>query len=160
MKPWIRTRADKKDVAPNVQPVEFGKSFTKWWTAIQPSWRRSMVDGTLSKDTPDDEKWGGLMKGGTAGIYTVVVALSWWIKALGTIADGGDASVALRDVTWVLDQVCGTLLTKQGSSGLKRGCGHDDLSEGTQRKKRCVSISFSRCFRFLIISVIRLRSST
>ena len=132
----------------------------KWWTAIQPSWRRSTVDGTLTKDIPDDvlEKWGGLMKGGTAGIYTVVVALSWWIKALGTIADGGDASLALRDVAWVLGQVCGTLLTEQGSSGLKRG--HDDLSERTRSKKRYVSISFSLCFGILIISVNRLRSST
>ena len=51
----------------------------KWWTAIQPSWRQSMVDGILTKDIPDDdsEKWGGLMKGGTAGIYMVIVALSW-----------------------------------------------------------------------------------
>jgi hypothetical protein len=128
---------DKKDVAPTVQPVEYGETFMKWWIALQPLWRRSM-DGTLSKDTPDEETWRGLMKGGTAGIYTVVIALSWWIKALGTIADGGDASVTVRDVTWVLDQVCGTLLTEQGPPGLKRG--HDDLSEGTRNKKRCVSL--------------------
>ena len=102
---------------------------------MQPTWRR-VVDGSLAKDKPDDEKWEGLMKGGTAGIYTVVVALSWWIKALDNVADGGDALVAVRDVTWVLDQVCETLLSEQGSksSGLKRGC--DDLSEGTQNRKR------------------------
>jgi hypothetical protein len=145
MKPWIKSRIDKKDVAPRVQPVEYGKSFMKWWTALQPSWRRSMVGGTLTlaKDIPDDEKWGGLMKGGTAGIYTVVVALSWWIKAIGTIADGGDASVAVRDVTWVLDQVYGVLLAERGAPGLKRG--RDDLSEGTRNKKRWVSV-----FRLLL----------
>jgi hypothetical protein len=91
-------------------------------------------------DTPDDERWGGLMKGGTAGIYTVVIALSWWIKALGTVPDGGDASVAVRDVTWVLDQFCEFLVSEGGGSGLKRG--HDDLSEGTPKKRRCVFLSF------------------
>jgi hypothetical protein len=116
---------------------------------LQPTWRR-VVDGTLTKDTPDDEKWGGLMKGGTAGIYTVVIALSWWIKALGTVVDGGDASVAIRDVTWVLDQVCGTLLSEQGSPGLKRGHESDDLSEGTRNKKRWVILPFIFYFGILI----------
>lgn len=80
------------------------------------------------------------MKGGTAGVYTVVVALSWWVKALGNSADGGDVSAVIGDITWVLDQVSGALLSEQGSSsqggsaGLKRA--HDDLDEGTQKKKR------------------------
>jgi hypothetical protein len=127
-------------VAPDVQPEAYGKSFTKWWIALQPTWRRT-EDGNLSKDTPDDEKWGGLLKGGTAGIYTVVVALSWWVKALANYADGGDASTAVRDVTWVLDQLGGTLLSDQespsqggSSTGLKRV--HDDFNEETQKKKR------------------------
>lgn len=100
-----------------------------------------MVDGTLKKDALNDKKWEGLMKGGTAGLYTVVVALSLWIKALqgGIIADGGDASVAVGDVAWVLDQVYRTLLSQQGSSGLKRGC--DDSNEGTRKTKRWVSLS-------------------
>jgi hypothetical protein len=140
MKPWIKSRIDKKHVAPDVQPEEYGKSFMKWWTVLQPSWRR-MVGGTLTKDMPDDEKWGVLMKGGTAGVYTVVVALSWWIKSLGMAANGGEASVVVRDVTWVLDQVCGKLVSergspelKRGSPGVKRGC--DDLIEETRNKKR------------------------
>jgi hypothetical protein len=119
----------------------------KWWTALQPTWRRT-VDGTLTKDTPNDEKWGGLMKGGTAGIYTVVVALSWWIKALGNVADGGDALVAVRDITWVLDQVCETLVSEPRSFGLPVKRGHDDLSEATPKKKRCVFKSIS-CFGFI-----------
>lgn len=106
---------------------------------MQPAWRR-LADGTLAKGTPDDKKWGSLMKGGTAGIYTVVVALSWWIKALDTVADGGDASVAIRDVTWVLEQFSKTLVSGQTSSGLKRG--HDDMTEGTPEKKRLVSLVF------------------
>jgi hypothetical protein len=147
MKAWIKAHISKKDVAPVVQPEEYGKSFKKWWTVLQPSWRQSVVDGKLTKEAPDDEKWEGLMKGGTAGIYIVVVALSWWIKALGTITDGGDASEAVQDVTWVLDKVCGSLLSNErGSPGLKRD--YDDLSEGpegTRNKKRWV---YSLLFRF------------
>jgi hypothetical protein len=80
------------------------------------------------------------MKGGTTGIYTVVVALSWWVKAVGKSAGGEDVSMAVRDVTWVLDQVSGTMLSErgspsqEGSQGLK--CAHDDLNEGTRKKKR------------------------
>jgi len=133
---------DKKNVAPKVQPDKYGKSFMKWWTSLQPTWRK-MVDGTLTKDVPVDEKWGALMKGGTTGIYTVVIGLSWWIKALDTVEDGGDASVAVRDVTWVLDQVGGTLLSERGSQGpgLKRGHDSDDLSEETPNKKRYYCLS-------------------
>ena len=69
----------------------------------------------LRKRPPENEKWEGLKKGGTAGIYTVVVALSWWIKAVGNVADGGDAFVAVRDITWVLDQVCESLISERGS---------------------------------------------
>jgi hypothetical protein len=99
-----------------------------------------MVDGKLTKNTPEDEKWGGLMKGGTAGIYTVVVALSWWVKALGKSAEGGDVSTVVQDVTWVLNQVRGTLLTERGSPsqggspGLKRA--PDDLNDENRKKKR------------------------
>jgi hypothetical protein len=137
MKAWIKARVDKKDVAPDVQPEEYGKSFMKWWTVLQPSWRK-MDDGRLTKDTPDGEKWGGLLKGGTAGIYTVVVALSWWIKALGTVAEGGEAFLAVRDVAWVLEQASGTLRSERGSwvgsEGLKRV--RDESPEGTRNKKR------------------------
>lgn len=137
MKAWIKARVDKKDVAPDVQPEEYGKSFMKWWTELQPSWRK-MDNGRLTKDTPDGEKWRGLMKGGTAGIYTVVVALSWWIKALGTVAEGGEAFLAVRDVVWVLEQASGTLRSelgsRVGSEGLKRV--RDELPEGTRNKKR------------------------
>jgi hypothetical protein len=144
MKAWIKAHVNKKDVAPKVRSEEYGKSFMQWWTALQPSWRRSMANGTLTKDAPDDEKWGGLMKGGTAGIYTVVVALSWWVKALGTVVEGGDASAAVRDVTWVLNQVCGTLLSEghggSSSPGLKRSL--NDLSEGSRTKKRWVRSFF------------------
>jgi hypothetical protein len=148
MKPWIKAHVNKKDIAPKVRPEVYGKSFLKWWTSLQPNWRK-MVDGTLGNDTPDDEKWGGLMKGGTSGIYTVVIALSWWIKALGTFTCGGDASVTIRDVTWVLEQVCDTWVSDVGSSGLKRG--HDDSSEETPKKKRCIFMSFFLYFGIKII---------
>ena len=114
VKAWIRARIDKKDITPKVRAGDYGKSFTKWWTALQPTWQRR-ADGTLAKKAPENEKWEGLKKGGTAGIYTVVVALSWWIRAVGNVADGGDAFGAVRDITWVLNQVCESLISERGS---------------------------------------------
>ena len=139
MKAWIKVHADKKDVALEVQPEEYRKSFHKWWTALQPSWQKK-VDGRLTKNTPDDEKWGGLMKGGTSGIYKVVIALSWWIKSLGTVPEGGDALLAVRDVAWVLDQASGTLQSEQGSLGGSSGlkCARDESTEKTQRDRKSV----------------------
>jgi len=94
-----------------------------------------LVDGTLATDIPADEKWEGLTKGGTAGIYTVIVALSWWIKALGTTADK-DAWVAVRDVAWVMGRICAMLGSTNQSRGVKRQ--GDGLNGGKRRSKRYV----------------------
>jgi hypothetical protein len=75
MKPWVKARIDKKDVAPDIQPEQYGKSFVTWWTSLQPT-SRKMVDGLLTQDLHDDENWDWLKKGGTAGFYTVIIALS------------------------------------------------------------------------------------
>jgi hypothetical protein len=114
----------------------------KWWTALQPSWRQKLVDGALATNIPADEKWEGLSKGGTAGIYTVIVALSWWIKVVPATADG-DAWVAVRDVAWVMGRICATLGSANKSRGLKRE--GDNLSDGRRRSKRSVSLT---CMHF------------
>ena len=76
---WIRSR--KKDSVPKVDADEFGSSFMAWWIAIKPDWRLS-DDATFIYDVPNGEDWRQLHKGGSAGLYTVVVALSWWVGAL------------------------------------------------------------------------------
>ena len=83
---------------------------------------------------PPDEKWGGLAKGGPAGICVVVMALSWWIKALGgDVADDGNAWVAVRDLCWVLVQMRTTLMSEKKVRGSKRVC--NDSNKGVRNVK-------------------------
>jgi hypothetical protein len=73
-----------------------------------------------------------------AGIYVVIMALSWWIKALETPAAEEDpAWTAVEDLLWALAQMQITVATaSQNSQGIKRG--HDDSDIG-KRVKRLAS---------------------
>jgi len=69
---------------PFINPSAYGVCFTEWWGGMQPAWRLfQSADGPLNlvRDPPKDKSWTGLRKGGTAGIYVVVMGLLWWIKA-------------------------------------------------------------------------------
>ena len=87
-----------------VNPTTFAPAYVAWWRQLQPPWR-TRVSGTLSQDVPETEDWANLAKGGTAGIYTVVVALSWWIRALGTASDTTEVLLMVQDLLWVLQRL-------------------------------------------------------
>jgi hypothetical protein len=69
----------KKDFIPTINLDTYGPKWMKWWENLQPSWL-AQEDGNWSRNTPKDEKWLVLRKGRTAGIYTVIMRLSWWIR--------------------------------------------------------------------------------
>ena len=81
-----------------------------WWITIQPKWRIA-EDGSFNYYTPADEDWRVLHKGGTAGLYIVVVALSWWVGVLTPEIPSFRAWTAVRDVRWVIDQISTKLCT-------------------------------------------------
>jgi hypothetical protein len=81
----------------------YGPKFMKWWKGLQPSWR-AQGDGFLGCNVPRGENWPLLRKGGTAGIYTVVIGLSWWIKAQAMQRDA-DSWIIVNDLTWVIQQM-------------------------------------------------------
>lgn len=109
-----------------------------WWIAIQPKWRLT-DDGSFVYSSPTGEDWRFLHKGGSAGLYTVVVALSWWLKALSPADCAIRAWTAVHDVQWVIDQINGNFRTTL--QGKKRG---SQEPEQSGRAKRWVSkyISF------------------
>jgi hypothetical protein len=77
---------------------------------MQPSWRLFQgLDGLLDlvRETPKAETWQGLKKGGMAGIYIVVMGLSWWIKAQQNKPDP-NAWAAVDDLSWVVQQMSNT----------------------------------------------------
>ena len=69
---------------------------------MQPSWRK---EGELPVCiVPRGETWQMLKKGGTAGIYIVIIDLSWWIKAQHAELDT-NAWTLIDDILWVVQQM-------------------------------------------------------
>ena len=72
--------------------------------SLQPTWHTndSETSFSLSCDIPIDETWQGLRKGGTAGIYVVVMGISWGVKH-----DKHDDKVwsVINDLQWVIQQM-------------------------------------------------------
>jgi hypothetical protein len=56
------------------------------------------------RNVPPGEGWQTLKKGGTSGIYVVVVGLSWWVKAQDTERDA-DVWALVDDLLWVIQQM-------------------------------------------------------
>ncbi|KIM35207.1 hypothetical protein M413DRAFT_20789 [Hebeloma cylindrosporum] len=132
---WIRSK--KKDIVPLVEPTQYGLRFMDWWTLLQPVWRKDDNTATslvLFRNIPMGETWQGLRKGGTAGIYVVVMGLSWWIKAQQTAYDA-NAWSAVDDLSWVIQQM--NQHTASGVVSKKRALdeGGGDKGKDQQRKK-------------------------
>lgn len=69
---------------------------------MQPSWRKE--GASLTRDVPQGENWETLMKGGSSGIYIIVIGLSWWIKTQCSQHDP-DAWTLVNDLSWVIQQM-------------------------------------------------------
>ena len=87
---------------PSLDVRSYGKIFKEWWAKIQPSWRNE--GGTFMRNVPQDESWQTLKKGGTAGIYVVVIGLSWWVTAQRVERDA-DVWPLVNDLSWVIQQM-------------------------------------------------------
>jgi len=124
---------------PPVTPAQFGDRFMKWWTMLQPSWQkddiRSIVTLVLFRDIPEGETWQGLRKGGTVGIYVVVMALSWWIKAQKTERDP-EVWSSVGDILWVLERM-NQMVVSHTPAPMKRARDEDrrGKAEGQQKKR-------------------------
>ena len=72
---------------------------------MQPSWRDQ--GGPLVRDVPKDETWQTLRKGGTAGIYVVIIGLSWLIKAVQLKNAEVDTTpwTLVDDISWVIKEM-------------------------------------------------------
>lgn len=122
-----------------IKPDPFANQLLAWWEALQPTWRR-LPDGKMSKDVPHEENWAIIRKGGSAGLYTVVMAASWWMAAVGNTGEGQDNEAVwdtVKDLTWILEQL------RRTHTGSKRPLENDSDEATKSGKRRCV------CFHFL-----------
>jgi hypothetical protein len=124
-------KSKKKDLVPSVIPGRYGPVLTRWWKGLQPSWR-AQDDGILSRNTPTDEKWLLLRKGGSAGIYTIIMGLSWWIKAQATERDA-ESWLIVDDLTYVIQQMSGT---GSGNVTPSKRAREEDTNEENQKSKK------------------------
>ena len=87
-----------------------------------------------------------MRRGGTAGIYVVVMALSWWIKSQLVECDDGDVNAwtAVDDISWVIHQMT------EGSTPpmpvQKRGLEADGDDKKAQSKEVYVDDFCPLCF--------------
>lgn len=114
---------------------------------MQPSWR--VANGAeeaeqLSRDTPAQETWQSLKKGGTAGIYVVIVGLSWWVAAQNLERDENLWAV-VDDVSWILQEITKVMLPSTSSNKRTRDSDENDESGG-KRKKRYASTFMSEVY--------------
>jgi hypothetical protein len=126
---WIKRHVKKKHEPVTIsEPIKFGEQICAWWAALQPTWR-VLVNGSYSRDVPAEELWSHLQKGGSAGIYSVVMALSWWIRAAGNESTAQDCLWStIDDVYWVLLQQLANLKPSRKRSR------SEDVNQGNEKK--------------------------
>ena len=77
----------------------------EWWTVLQPDWRKDdEMSLVFFRDVLIGETWQGMRKGGMAGIYVIIMALSWWIKAQKAERDA-EAWSTIDELSWVIQQL-------------------------------------------------------
>jgi hypothetical protein len=137
---WIRSK--KKDVVPVVKPPDYGSRFRAWWTLLQPPWRKNKNMVLVHhRDIPNGETWQPLRRGGTAGIYIVVMGLSWWIKIQEAEHDA-NAWSTVEDLLWVIQQMNQYMASDVPVPAVPKKRTHDehdedggDKGEGQQKKR-------------------------
>src|SRR5216684_864424 len=114
---WLKN-GRKYGFTPTItNPTKYKVSWQKWWQGLQPKWHQ-LDDGTLLQEVPEmGEQWESLQRGGTNGFFMIVLALSWWVGAMGGIVD--DLGL-LDDVTWVVRCMTDTPAMPSQSIGRKR----------------------------------------
>ncbi|KAF6741393.1 hypothetical protein DFP72DRAFT_833755, partial [Ephemerocybe angulata] len=128
---WIKGR--NKVAPPALELDTYGPAVQGWWKMIQPGWRITELDdpsAPLSRDVPADADWGMLCYGGSAGMYTLVMAASWWVgKAGGGSPWSTDLASFVEDVAWVLEAVSHARSQQAVASGsvAKRGRAIEDV---------------------------------
>jgi hypothetical protein len=135
---WIRSK--KKTVVPPFARDKFYAAYTDWYNSLQPAWRMQ-EDGQagqfrLSRNPPQDETWQVLRKGGSAGIYFVIMGLSWWLHPdtsdRNTTAYA-DAWTIVGDLCWIIQQMRNISHVEQSKSPKPKRVQEADDDEASGR---------------------------
>ena len=102
-----------------------------WWVKMQPAWRGGE---SLVKTLPAEEDWEPITHGGANGLFMVILALSWWVSAIGPDSHHPlELSVAINDAMWVLSEIIKVLSAKV-EIGKKHALEETNQQEGKLKK--------------------------
>ena len=100
---WIKNSED-----PNFSIIDtttFRAAWIAWWVRCQPAARSASSGWPLPQVELQHADWGKMLHGGKNGIFLFVMAISWWVKRIGSAQPPSDFCSALADLKWVLEQL-------------------------------------------------------
>ena len=107
---WMKTRLYSADRIPFISDTSaYGRAWTTWWMACQPSWRQNK-GWPPPRDEGKDPKWGKLTARGQNGMFIVVMSTTWWAASLKPSDDRAAFDEAVEDIRWVIERVTEFLL--------------------------------------------------
>jgi hypothetical protein len=119
------------------KPSEFGAMWMLWWVKMQPTWRGGE---SLVKTLPTEANWEPILRGGSNGLSMVVMALSWWVHAMGLNGQQDlELLVAINDVKWALSELVVMLST--ASTNTRKKHSREETMQEELVSKRCVRFS-------------------
>jgi hypothetical protein len=124
-------RGKKFGIVPQFKVGEFAAVWRTWWESLQPNWRPQEC-WPPSRDTPPDEDWSVLRRGGINGLFVVLMCLSWWAQKLRSAKEQLAFKEAMSDVAWVIQQVFNSFAP---FSQLKRPAEGNDDTDRTKRQR-------------------------
>jgi hypothetical protein len=137
---WWQEKA-KQNVSkvPTITLPGFGDSIRNWWLELQPEWRKP----DFSRRVPADHLWLDYKVPGPGGYFLVVMCMSWWLPLV-TPQDRPVFNTLADDITWVLRQWDGPLITTAGGGRRGRTSAVTTpvtVAEGSMATKRKVKAS-------------------
>jgi hypothetical protein len=100
----MKARHYDNDHIPCVLDVDaYCETWTSWWVACQPSWRRG-EGWPLPKERAENATWGKLAARGRNGLFLVVMSTTWWAASLKSADQRRLFEGAVDDIRWVIEQ--------------------------------------------------------
>ncbi|KAH9955191.1 hypothetical protein BGW80DRAFT_1566314 [Lactifluus volemus] len=134
---WIK-RKRVVSLLPSIEkPSEFGAMWMLWWVKMQPTWRGGE---SLVKTLPTEANWEPILRGGSNGLSMVVMALSWWVHAMGLNGQQDlELLVAINDVKWALSELV-VMLSTASTNTRKKHSREETMQEELVSKRARMAV--------------------
>ena len=117
---WMKKHRSFEKLPTHIKSSQFAVAWKQWWMYLQPPCRM-LADGSWPppQNVPEDpSEWDRVARGGNNGFFLVILTLAWWLYAVAQEgSDMEDLEHAVKDVSWVLQQVTAYLRAKSTPGG-------------------------------------------